>query len=369
MATQKQADALIRHQTYISRYGAGSANRLLKVLVFGRIEQILKKDWPVNRKIRELKKEIERQKKKSNKLLVKELKALYDVEYGFLAFIVNESLMKPRKKLDTIIDEALKKPLIGQQGAGKGVTPLEAYNAAWQSLESSTAGYVRTEAIVSGALAEETLIRPSVIEAAFARYLTSSVRTAAFATASQIKEELYQANKDIVRGVMFSAVLDGRTSDFCKSVDSQIVPIDSGERPPFHINCRTLAIPVMEGETNEEAQQVLQYRAQVRAGKNYEIKASTREKKSTRKNISSGKVEVKTGSKFPSGSNYQTFLKVQVNSAGGRNFIKDTMGKKKGEAFIQAVREGKSYDGLMADLLKIDARTLTAEQLLQRVKR
>ena len=51
------------------------------------------------------------------------------------------------------------------------------------------------------------------------------------------------------------ATLDSRTSSVCRSLDGRVFPVDSGPRPPFHINCRTSFVLVLKAEyAGREAQ-------------------------------------------------------------------------------------------------------------------
>ena len=72
------------------------------------------------------------------------------------------------------------------------------------------------------------------------------VRTAVNHTATQSREALYKNNDDIVKGVQWVSTLDGRTTPICQSRDGQVFPVESGPRPPAHINCRSTTVPVVK---------------------------------------------------------------------------------------------------------------------------
>ncbi|WP_206615001.1 minor capsid protein [Mesobaculum littorinae] len=76
------------------------------------------------------------------------------------------------------------------------------------------------------------------------RNAESIVCTAVTHTANVARQETYQANGDIVGKVQWVATLDGRTTLICASRDGQTFPVDSGPRPPAHINCRSTTVPV-----------------------------------------------------------------------------------------------------------------------------
>jgi len=69
------------------------------------------------------------------------------------------------------------------------------------------------------------------------------VRTSLQHAANQARQETWNQNSDIVKGVRIFATLDSRTSTICRSLDGQVYPLDEGPRPPFHINC-------LPGDTN-----------------------------------------------------------------------------------------------------------------------
>lgn len=70
-------------------------------------------------------------------------------------------------------------------------------------------------------------------------------RTAVNHVVSAARDETYQANADIIRGVKWVATLDSRTSETCRGLDGQVFPLDRGPRPPAHVNCRSSTVPVV----------------------------------------------------------------------------------------------------------------------------
>jgi SPP1 gp7 family putative phage head morphogenesis protein len=45
-----------------------------------------------------------------------------------------------------------------------------------------------------------------------------------------------------------SAILDSNTTPYCESIDGQTFPKDEFEFPPYHFQCRTVALPIYRGE-------------------------------------------------------------------------------------------------------------------------
>lgn len=76
------------------------------------------------------------------------------------------------------------------------------------------------------------------------------VRTAVNFIANQALRGTYQANDGLLSGIEIVATLDSRTTELCLSLDGTIVPVDAGpgQLPPFHWNCRTITVPVVDWE-------------------------------------------------------------------------------------------------------------------------
>jgi SPP1 gp7 family putative phage head morphogenesis protein len=70
------------------------------------------------------------------------------------------------------------------------------------------------------------------------------VRTAVQYVSAQARMETLKENSDIVQQIEIVATLDSKTTVQCRSLDGRRFPLDSGPRPPFHINCRTTFVPV-----------------------------------------------------------------------------------------------------------------------------
>jgi len=77
------------------------------------------------------------------------------------------------------------------------------------------------------------------------RKLKLTIRTSISHLASSARDKVYQENSSVVTGVEWVATLDTKTSPVCRGLDGQIFPVDSGQRPPAHPNCRSTTIPVI----------------------------------------------------------------------------------------------------------------------------
>ena len=75
------------------------------------------------------------------------------------------------------------------------------------------------------------------------RAAETATRTALAHTANVARNEVFKANRSLLKGVEWVSTLDGRTSMFCRAMDGKLLPLDSGPRPPAHPNCRSAVIP------------------------------------------------------------------------------------------------------------------------------
>jgi SPP1 gp7 family putative phage head morphogenesis protein len=83
-----------------------------------------------------------------------------------------------------------------------------------------------------------------IVEAA-KHNITAIVRTAVQHVASAARFSTWEANRDILDGYKIVATLDSRTSQLCRSLDKTVYKLDSGPRPPLHINCRSTTVAVI----------------------------------------------------------------------------------------------------------------------------
>ena len=80
------------------------------------------------------------------------------------------------------------------------------------------------------------------------RQAEAVVRTAITHVSNAADNEVYKRNKGHIDQVQYSAILDGRTTAICRSLDGNLYGIGKGPRPPQHIGCRSISIPIMKGD-------------------------------------------------------------------------------------------------------------------------
>lgn len=78
------------------------------------------------------------------------------------------------------------------------------------------------------------------------RNAATIVRTSVQHVASSARQEVWEANSDIVSRYQFLATLDRSTSKICRTLDNQEFEFGKGPIPPVHPNCRSTTLPVLD---------------------------------------------------------------------------------------------------------------------------
>ena len=78
-------------------------------------------------------------------------------------------------------------------------------------------------------------------------------RTSITTTQSAALRNVMEANKEILDGYMFTAILDGRTSPICSHHNGKVYDVDDKRfTPPLHWNCRSSMVPVVKSKEELE---------------------------------------------------------------------------------------------------------------------
>ena len=78
------------------------------------------------------------------------------------------------------------------------------------------------------------------------RNASTVVRTSIQHVASSARQEIWEANDDLIDKYQFLATLDSNTSRICRSLDLKEFELGNGPIPPLHPNCRSTTIPVLK---------------------------------------------------------------------------------------------------------------------------
>lgn len=71
-------------------------------------------------------------------------------------------------------------------------------------------------------------------------------RTSVNYIANRAHFDIYDRHDDVTTKYEYTAVLDGRTSDICRSLDGTTYKYGAGPTPPQHPNCRSVITPVVD---------------------------------------------------------------------------------------------------------------------------
>ena len=164
------------------------------------------------------------------------------------------------------------------------------------------------------------------------------IRTAFNQIANTTHMAVYENNQEVTSSYIYQAVLDGRTSDICISLDNTVYRYDDPARrvPPQHINCRSWIEPVIDY-------------------KKLGITPPKESRKAAARNLSGQDKEAARASgrttSVPEGTTYEKWLTRQP-----KGFQNEVLGNQKAELW----REGKIS---LKDLVDKDNNTRTVEQL------
>ena len=131
----------------------------------------------------------------------------------------------------------------------KGVKTLS------KNMSNISAGeLVRIQSKVKGGLAKgltqteiiNDVLKTTKITEYQAKTLT---RTSITATQTNALNQVMEANREVMQGYMFTAILDGRTSQICAFHNGRVYDIeDRSYQPPLHWNCRSTMVPVVKSK-------------------------------------------------------------------------------------------------------------------------
>lgn len=83
------------------------------------------------------------------------------------------------------------------------------------------------------------------------RAVEGMTRTALQHAAQTARESVWEKNDDVIKAVRILSTIDKKTSKICRLLDGKEFPVGKGQRPPFHINCRTTTVAVLKKEYAE----------------------------------------------------------------------------------------------------------------------
>ena len=248
-------DAETRHAIYLERYGKGVARRMVKLLL-GAEKDIIGKlialpDGPTKTQQAELLKTVRARISD----LVTEFRdqftdemidvAEYEIEF------IDDTMSKAYEGLDASFQVV---PLDNVRAAVTS-RPFQGIHLRWANPPEHASELVRRNfkaaqgEIERGFIEGESIstitarIRP-LIEAKAARDVETISITAVKHISSAARQEWHKVNPGVIDEERWNAVLDGRTSEICRSRDGKVYPVNEGPQPPAHPRCRSTRVGI-----------------------------------------------------------------------------------------------------------------------------
>jgi SPP1 gp7 family putative phage head morphogenesis protein len=181
-------------------------------------------------------------------------------------------------------------------------------------------------------------------------------RTAVNHVSNTARQEVWNANSDIIRGVRWCATLDGRTSDVCRGRDGHEYPIDQGPRPPGHPGCRSTTTPILAGDrivgdrpfvrdTRTRKARETDFRTEAQSAAGEKWKGMTAGQRTEAIKAQRTKWVAENIGQVPSSTTYDSWMRKQPQA-----FQDEVLGKAKAEMFRGGMtldkfvdEKGKSY--------------------------
>ena len=248
-------DAYMRHQTFIERHSAKLSKDAIKLL--GELDEEVKVRIAAHsiapdqlRRIRTLEAQIAGIRGKAwedvDKQLTDDMFALVEAEPVFIkgmqqtvSPVVLGSVLPPVEILSSIVTS---RPFEGKLLKG------------WvDTLASADIARINNQVklgVIAGESTQQIIRRvygPTGIDGTTKNQLAALVRTATSHTMNEARNEYNKANRELYKHEEYVAVLDGRTSMRCKSLDGNKYAIGEGDFPPQHYGgCRSVRIPFFD---------------------------------------------------------------------------------------------------------------------------
>jgi SPP1 gp7 family putative phage head morphogenesis protein len=150
-------------------------------------------------------------------------------------------IQKPNTK--NLLDEIIGPTMKGEKTLTKNIVNI------------SSGELVRIQTKVKAGLAKGTPPKEIISEVLKTTKLTEAqastlTRTSITSTQNAAVNSVVQNNKGLVKGYLFSAILDSRTSPICSYHNGNLYAVDDLRfKPPLHWNCRSTLIPVLKSKT------------------------------------------------------------------------------------------------------------------------
>jgi SPP1 gp7 family putative phage head morphogenesis protein len=265
MSTRRaMVDATTRHQIFLQRY-AGSKTKQLIAFVKKlelKAKYLMPDDATPLTKARYVKMVSAFQdysaalKNSTVTKVMADLKSLTRYEADFTKRIIDQSANTDAVGFETVVptpaqlDAAAFSDVMGSNigtGIEGGLTVADALDTYGSKIAGSIIQNIR-QGYATGQTNREISqsIQDLVGEAITRSQANAVARTVTNFVANAAKESFYTENDDLITGFQVVATLDSRTTLECASLDGQVFDKEDFEAPPYHWNCRTTYIGVID---------------------------------------------------------------------------------------------------------------------------
>lgn len=141
----------------------------------------------------------------------------------------------------------LKAILTRQPFGGQGEQParlLSKWVHSIESLERTKIDATLRQGLIQGQTIRQMVGRVQAITGQSRTHAEAVTRTAVTHVSNAARGLLYKANTDVIKGELFVATLDERTTLTCAGLDGTEWEVGEGPVPPLHVNCRSTRTPV-----------------------------------------------------------------------------------------------------------------------------
>ena len=248
-------DAETRHAIYLERFGRGIARRMVKLLldaekdIIGKLNEL--PDGPTKTQqealLRTVRARISDLTTDFRDQMTAELLEAADYEAEFTDKLFADGYDGLEASFQAVPLENVRAAVMSR--------PFQGIHLRWANPPEHASELVRRNfgamqgEIERGFIEGESIqaitarIRP-LIEVKAARDVETIAITAVKSISSAAREEFHAQNPGVVAEERWNAVLDGRTSEVCRSRDGKAFKVGEGPQPPAHPRCRSTRVGV-----------------------------------------------------------------------------------------------------------------------------
>ena len=255
-------DAGIKHQIYVQRYAGGQVKDLVKYLDDAQAEILrqlksLAESRTLNRKLnRIVQLQQEGLTKLSAELTAKTMDfAEYEAEFAVrtmnTAAAAAVTLPASEQLRALVTQRPMQLAISGKAGSTVQNLTLDQAARQFAGDKANEIRRVIQTGVVEGSTVQ-SLTRDIVsVTNRHKRQAETLVRTSVNHISSEARSAVNRANDDILKGEEWVAVLDGRTTIGCATLDGKILGFDEPPFTPRHWGCRSVRVPVLDDRFQE----------------------------------------------------------------------------------------------------------------------